>query len=72
MNKPTILKRLTIVCLGIALSIFIPLLAGCSQGMGGEHQLTKDDFKQKPIPPEALKAMKEAQSHAGPPPGASK
>ena len=69
MNKPMKTKRLPWVFFCIALGVFAPLIAGCGQGAGGGHELSKDDFKPKPMPPEAVKGMEEARSHAGPPPG---
>ncbi len=66
MSKNTKTKRLPLVCFCIGLSVFVPLLAGCGNGAaGGNHQMTADDFKNKPIPPEAMKAMQEAQKRAG-------
>ena len=68
MSKNKKMARLPIIGLCVTLCIVPPLLSGCSQGLGGGHQLSQDDFKPKPMPPEALKAMNEARSHAGPPP----
>lgn len=70
MNKHTLAKRLTLVCLCAGILTSVPLLVGCGNGVSGQHEMTKDDFKPKPMPPEAIKAMNEARSHAGPPPNA--
>ena len=70
MNKHTLAKRLPLVGLCIGFGVLAPLLAGCGNGAAGSHEMTKDDFKPKPMPPEAVKAMNEARSHAGPPPNA--
>ncbi len=65
MNKDTLAKRLTLVCLCAGILASVPLLSGCGNGAAGGHEMTKDDFKNKTPPPEALRGMQEAQKRAG-------
>ena len=71
MNKHAFAKRLTLVCLCAGILASVPMLAGCGNGLSGQHEMTKDDFTPKPMSPEAVKAMNAARAHAGPPPAAA-
>ena len=64
-NKHAPARRLTLVCLCAGILASVPLLTGCGNGVGGGHEMTKDDFKNKTPPPEALRGMQEAQKRAG-------
>ena len=68
MNKHTAAKRLPLICLCLGIGVLTPILAGCHNGAKGPdgHDLTAADFKNTQPPPEAMKAMQEAQKHAGP------